>query len=106
MITITSFVTFFFISVLAICVKILHDESASSSYSLIVILNVVFPYFCIEITNLELHKNISDVQTSLFVKIALFRWVNTVILIDIITPFVNKLSDATIRSDDAALIPA
>jgi hypothetical protein len=44
------------------------------------------------IVYLESHPNESKLQMSLYWKIALFRWVNTAILITVITPFTHTLS--------------
>ena len=47
---------------------------------------------CPSKTNLESHSSEGDKQTSLYVKIAAFRWVNTAIVITIITPFTSTLA--------------
>ena len=49
--------------------------------------NIMFPEICKVFTNMEPHKCESDYQTSLLPKISLFRFVNTAIVINSITPF-------------------
>jgi len=55
-------------------------------------LNLGYPQLAKFITDFESHSNESKVQTSLYLKIAVFRWVNTSIIITVITPFTNTLS--------------
>ena len=43
-------------------------------------------------TGLESHSSEGHKQTSLYIKIAAFRWVNTAIVITIITPFTKTLT--------------
>ena len=45
--------------------------------------NLVFPEFAKWLTEFEAHFSEGDKQTSLYFKIALFRWINTAILITI-----------------------
>mmetsp|Transcript_35507 Transcript_35507/g.71981 ORF Transcript_35507/g.71981 Transcript_35507/m.71981 type:complete len:174 (-) Transcript_35507:2540-3061(-) len=47
--------------------------------------------FAKALTNMESHASEGQKQTSLYVKIAGFRWVNTAIVITIITPFTSTL---------------
>jgi hypothetical protein len=54
--------------------------------------NSVFPIFAKALTALEAHAGEGEKQTSLYFKIALFRWVNTAIVITIITPFTDTLT--------------
>jgi len=102
----TLVITFGAICMLAFMVKLLHDKSAVYSAIAISVFNAIFPIFSWMMTNCEPHKSESDKQTSLFVKIVLFRWVNTAIVIDVITPFAQKLAAADVESDDAALLAA
>lgn len=67
-------------------------------------LNLCYPYLAKFITDFESHSNESKVQTSLYVKIATFRWVNTSIIITVITPFTHTLSP-TSSTTAPALIP-
>mmetsp|Transcript_17898 Transcript_17898/g.25239 ORF Transcript_17898/g.25239 Transcript_17898/m.25239 type:complete len:1117 (+) Transcript_17898:610-3960(+) len=57
--------------------------------------NLIFPIFAKFLTTLESHPDAGSVQTSLYCKIALFRWVNTAIVITIITPFTSTLEADT-----------
>ena len=59
----------------------------------IALFNSAFPIFAKLLTNIEAHATEGDKQTSLYCKIALFRWVNTAIVITIVTPFTNTLAD-------------
>jgi hypothetical protein len=45
------------------------------------------------LTDVEAHSSEGGKQRSLYFKIALFRWVNTAVVITIITPFTSTLSD-------------
>jgi len=67
----------------------------------IALANIIFPEFCKMITKLEPHKSESDYETSLLVKIAFFRFVNTAIVIHVIVPFPYYLS----TNNNEALLP-
>jgi hypothetical protein len=54
--------------------------------------NFAFPEFAKQLTNFEVHSTESSLQTSLYFKIAVFRWVNTAILMTVITPFTNTVA--------------
>jgi hypothetical protein len=56
------------------------------------VFNLSFPQLAKYITDFEGHRNESKLQTSLYIKIAAFRWVNTSIVTTVITPFTNTLS--------------
>lgn len=49
--------------------------------------------FATALTELEQHPSAGYVQTSLFLKIAVFRWVNTAFVLTMITPFTATLAD-------------
>lgn len=102
----TLFATFCGIVILAFIVKLLHDKSSVYSAYAIAAFNVIFPQFCMALTRIEPHKSAGDKQTSLFTKIALFRWVNTVMVIDFVTPFTSRISNSGVTGDHAALIPS
>ena len=55
------------------------------------------------ITDYEGHRNESKLQTSLYIKIAAFRWVNTSIVTTVITPFTNTLAPEGLISQIAAI---
>jgi hypothetical protein len=73
--------------------------SLTSAVYCCVAFNLCFPEFAKLIVMLESHPTESQVQTSLYFKIAIFRWVNTAIVITVITPFTH-----TLAADDG-LIP-
>lgn len=83
--TSTLFTTLLAIALLAFIIKLLHDRSSLYSAYAIAAFNQIFPQFCMALTRTEPHKSAGDKQTSLFFKIALFRWVNTVMVIDFLT---------------------
>lgn len=90
-VTITTFVTICAIVLVAFIVRLCRDRSAGVGAFAISIFNALFPMFAKALTNLESHASEGQKQTSLYVKIAGFRWVNTAIVITIITPFTSTL---------------
>ena len=60
---------------------------------LTIIFNSVIPYVVKLLLLLESHGNEGSRQESLYLKITLFRWVNTAILTKVITPFTSSISD-------------
>ena len=59
----------------------------------IAISNALFPMIAKTITSFESHASETTMQSSLYVKIAIFRWVVTAIVITIITPFTSTISN-------------
>lgn len=57
------------------------------------LLNTLFPMVAKSMTNTEIHRSHGSKQTSLYVKICLFRWVNTAIVTTLITPFTSTLME-------------
>ena len=53
--------------------------------------NLAFPQLAKFITEFEGHRNESNLQIALYLKIAAFRWVNTAIVTTVITPFTHTL---------------
>jgi hypothetical protein len=49
------------------------------------LLNTFFPMIAKSMTNSEIHRNHGSKQTSLYVKICVFRWVNTAVVTTLIT---------------------
>jgi hypothetical protein len=47
------------------------------------------------LTDMESHAYEVDKQTAMYFKIALFRWVNTAVVITLITPFTSSLSPSS-----------
>lgn len=58
----------------------------------ITITNVVVPKICEFINNFESHSTEGGRQTSLYVKIALFRWFNSAIALSIVSTFIETIS--------------
>merc|ERR1712070_1353091 len=65
----------------------------------ITIANTLFPALAKFLSSLELHTTEDGKQRSLYVKIAIFRWMITVVLFTVITPFVS-----TVEAGEAGLI--
>jgi hypothetical protein len=76
----TAFCTLCLIAVVALVVKIANDSSTVGAAFAISGFNSLFPIFAKALTNLEAHAGEGEKQTSLYFKIALFRWVNTAIV--------------------------
>lgn len=55
--------------------------------------NAIFPMIAKVITHFESHASEAGKQISLYIKIAIFRWVITAIVITIITPFTSTITD-------------
>jgi hypothetical protein len=72
----------------------------------IAIFNSIFPMFAKFITGFEAHSSEGGKQRSLYFKIALFRWVNTAVVITIITPFTGTLEDGGLIDQIYALFLA
>jgi hypothetical protein len=87
--TISSIMT---IILIAMLIHLIHDRSPSWAAIAIAIANSLFPMVAKLLTNLERHSSEGPKQTSLYFKIAMFRWVNTAVVITIITPFTATLS--------------
>ena len=66
-------------------------------------LNLGFPNLAKYITDFEGHRNESKLQTSLYMKIAAFRWVNTAVVTTYITPFTYTLLPGGLISQIAAI---
>jgi hypothetical protein len=66
--------------------------SSLSKLSSTIGFNLAFPEFAKLITLWEAHPTESKLQTSMYFKVALFRWVNTAIVITFITPFTHTLA--------------
>lgn len=56
-------------------------------------MNGMVPFFCTKVMSYETHQAAGDRSTSLFLKLTLFRWANTVVLVFMATPFTTNLSD-------------
>jgi hypothetical protein len=81
------------IVLIALIVRILNGASLEASAFSIAIFNSLFPMFAKFLTTFEAHSSEGGKQRSLYFKIALFRWVNTAVVITIITPFTATLTN-------------
>jgi hypothetical protein len=89
--TFTLLCTLAAIVLVAVIVRIADNASTIGAAFSISIFNSIFPMFAKALTSLESHASEGSKQTSLYFKIAAFRWVNTAIVITIITPFTDTL---------------
>lgn len=87
----TTVATICAIVLIAFIVRLVNHSSAASAAITISIFNAIFPMFAKILTSLEAHPSEGSKQTSLFFKIALFRWVNTAIVYTIIRDFTSTL---------------
>ena len=77
---------------------VFRANSSTSSLSVlgsaitISIFNTIFPTFAKFLVSCESHKTETSLQTSLFLKVALFRWVSTAVIYLIITPFTDVIN--------------
>ena len=81
----TTLVTIAAIILVAFIVTICRGQSASYAAMAIAGFNALFPMFAKMLTNAEAHGSEGSKQASLYIKIAFFRWVNTAVVISIIT---------------------
>ena len=89
--TLTSIATAASIALVAFIVRIVNSKSAFWSALTISGSNGAFPEFAKILTKFEGHATEAGVQTSMYLKICLFRWVNTAVVITIITHFTATL---------------
>lgn len=99
------------VAAIALIVFIVHvidngDLSKAATAYTISIFNFVFPQFAKALTRLEAHASESEIQRSLYFKIAAFRWVNTAIVITLITPFTASLENNALINQVYALFLA
>jgi len=75
------------IALVAFIIKLLNDKNSSWAAMGITIGNIVFPLVAKIISKFERHSREEEYQVWLYFKIAVFRWVNTALVIAIIVPF-------------------
>ncbi|KAL7538232.1 hypothetical protein ACHAXR_008380 [Thalassiosira sp. AJA248-18] len=80
----------------ALVVRHLRHRSSTYAAYAIAFFNSAFPEYAKLLVNFESHPSEGKAQTSLFVKIAAFRWINTAIIVTMITPFSMTLSSGGI----------
>ena len=83
--TITNIISCVFMALIAYVISRAYQINDVVGAGVISIFNLVFPEVAKFLTDAESHFSEGDKQTSLYFKIALFRWVNTAIVITIIT---------------------
>lgn len=88
---IPSILTLGLIAACAFLVKELRSYGPIYAAVSISLLNTIFPMVAKSMTNTEIHRSHGSKQTSLYVKICLFRWVNTAVVTTLITPFTSTL---------------
>ena len=76
-------------------------DNASTVALYIAAMNVTVPALCKFIVNFESHPDEGNRSLSLYVKITLFRWINTAIIITVATPFLQTLSN----DEEVSLLP-
>eukprot|EP00587_Corethron_hystrix_P000893 CAMPEP_0113301106 /NCGR_PEP_ID=MMETSP0010_2-20120614/2474_1 /TAXON_ID=216773 ORGANISM="Corethron hystrix, Strain 308" /NCGR_SAMPLE_ID=MMETSP0010_2 /ASSEMBLY_ACC=CAM_ASM_000155 /LENGTH=1064 /DNA_ID=CAMNT_0000154675 /DNA_START=1736 /DNA_END=4930 /DNA_ORIENTATION=+ /assembly_acc=CAM_ASM_000155 len=82
-------------------VVICHRQSAYLTGFVISGFNTLFPYIAQYLTTLEKHASEGHVVASIFLKVGLFRILNTVLVVNWITPFTS-----TLDSSKSNLIPS
>jgi predicted signal transduction protein with EAL and GGDEF domain len=68
------------IVVIAIIIYFIHDATPAYAAIAIAVANMLFPTIAKLLTDIERHSSEGLKQTSLYFKIAVFRWVNTAIV--------------------------
>lgn len=77
-----------------ILIALARRRSVGTSAIVITLLNTITPTVVKILTSLESHSEEGSRQTSQYIKMSLFRWINTAIITTIITPFTTTVSDA------------
>jgi hypothetical protein len=90
--SVTTLISLAFVVAVAIIVALVRPHGAAYAALGISVSNALFPVVAKLLTNLEAHASETGKQCSLFVKIAIFRWVITAIVITIITPFTSTIT--------------
>jgi hypothetical protein len=96
----TTLATLVAIFAIAFLIWVINGINVAWAALAIAVANGVFPIFAKILVLGESHASEGGLQTSLYFKIAIFRWANTAIIITIITPFTKTLDR------DEGLIPA
>lgn len=87
----TALATVAALAVVVFLVNLVNQTNAVFTAYTIAITNAIFPMLAKILTYNESHPSHGSLQTSLYFKIAIFRWVTTAIVITIITPFEDTL---------------
>jgi hypothetical protein len=99
----TTLCTLTAIILIAFVIFLVNEQSITFSAFAIAIFNSIFPLFAKLLTGMEAHSSEGGKQRSLYFKIAVFRWVNTAVVITIITPFTSTLTDGGLVNQIYAL---
>jgi hypothetical protein len=82
---ITTIVCLAAIILIAFIVALCRDRSAQFAAVAIAVFNALFPMFAQAMTALESHSEEGLKERSLYIKIAVFRWINTAVVINVVT---------------------
>ena len=82
-----------------VSIRFINDISTAGTALTISAFNKICPSIAKGINSIESHHDEGSRQKSLYIKIAAFRWINTVVIITVITPFTSFLEA------DEGLIP-
>ena len=75
----------------AFAVREVRNYNDAYAAIFISVMNILFPLLAKFLTRKEIHRNEGSRHASLYVKITLFRWVNTAIVTTLLTPFTSTL---------------
>jgi hypothetical protein len=75
----------------AFAVREVRNYNVAYAAIFISIMNILFPLLAKFLTRKEIHRNEGSRHASLYIKITLFRWVNTAVVTTILTPFTSTL---------------
>eukprot|EP00527_Entomoneis_sp_CCMP2396_P005983 CAMPEP_0198140732 /NCGR_PEP_ID=MMETSP1443-20131203/3854_1 /TAXON_ID=186043 /ORGANISM="Entomoneis sp., Strain CCMP2396" /LENGTH=982 /DNA_ID=CAMNT_0043803251 /DNA_START=336 /DNA_END=3284 /DNA_ORIENTATION=- len=88
------FITLCVVTVTGICVGAARNAVGTGlSGPLVSVFNSIIPYVVKILMMFESHYTEGSYQTSLYLKITLFRWINTAVLVKLITPFTGTITD-------------
>jgi len=76
-----------------------HADGQYTTSICISFFNTMIPMFCVTANSYESHSAEGSYQSSLFMKIGLARWVNTVLVYFFITPFTGVINHGNIAED-------
>jgi hypothetical protein len=98
---VTTFLTLLFIAGGAFSITYAFEHSAAVGGIVIKVFNTITPQVCIFINSFESHGSEGSKEASLYVKMTIFRWINTAVIASFITPF-----SVTISPDKGNLVNA
>lgn len=94
--SVTFFLTLGLIALSGFLISRARSDISPMFFGVVVsVLNFIIPNICKLLMLFESHNTEGGRQTSIYVKITLFRWANTAILTRIITPFAATLGDTS-----------